>query len=154
MRAFATRYREYRRTLRAAPLERSSVGFQSSSRSVGARMATPFAFGTPRLIAAPLGASSPNALWVSNDKWDCPAPWSITPRTPLSASISVGPPPGICAATGASTKILLPVPTKRLMVLLAAFTLKTYLPTLVVQHGALWPAAVTAVNAPSRNSPF
>jgi len=53
-----------------------------------------------------------------------------------------------------STKTLLPVPIKRLMVLLAAFTVKTYFPALVVQHGALWLAAVTAVNAPSRNSPF
>src|SRR5215467_14475633 len=39
------------------------------------------------------------------------------------------------AATALSTKMLLPVLSTRLIVLLPAFTMKTYLPTRVVQHG-------------------
>ena len=57
------------------------------------------------------------------------------------------------AATGLSTKTLFPVPIKRLMVLLPVFAVKTYFPALVIQQGAAWPASMTAVKAPLRNSP-
>ena len=52
----------------------------------------------------------------------------------------------------ASTKTLFPVPIRRLMVLLPVFAVKTYLPALVIQQAAAWPASMTDVNAPSRNS--
>lgn len=49
---------------------------------------------------------------------------------PAAASTSVGPPPVVMlAATSSSTKTLLPVPTNRVRVLLAALTANTYLPT-------------------------
>ena len=82
------------------------------------------------------------------------ATWSITPRTPSSASISDGRPPVVMvAATGLSTKTWFPVPIRRLIVLLPVFAVKTYFPTLVIQQGALWPASMTDVNAPFRKSP-
>ena len=37
--------------------------------------------------------------------------------------------------------------------LLPVLAVKTYLPTRVIQHGAAWPAAMMAVNAPFRNRP-
>jgi hypothetical protein len=43
------------------------------------------------------------------------------------------------AATTLSTKTLLPVPIKRLMVPLPVFAVKTYFPTLVIQQSAVWP---------------
>src|SRR5579864_8056841 len=73
---------------------------------------------------------------------------------PAAASISDGPPPvTIGAATRLSTKILLPVPINRLMVLLPVFAVNRYFPSLVIQHGAVWPAAISSVNAPLRNNP-
>ena len=57
------------------------------------------------------------------------------------------------AATELSTKILFPVPSKRLMVLLPVLAVNRYFPILVIQHGATWPAPIIDVNAPSRNSP-
>src|SRR5262245_19048937 len=77
----------------------------------------------------------------------------MTPSTPASASMSAGDPVGTCAAICASTKTLLPVPIRRLIVRLAVLATNTYLPARVIQHEAAWPAATIDVNAPSRNNP-
>src|SRR5262250_1323319 len=77
----------------------------------------------------------------------------MTPSTPASASMSAGDPVETWAAICASTKALLPVPIRRLIVRLAVFATNTYLPARVAQHEAAWPAATTDVNAPSRNNP-
>src|SRR5262245_46098981 len=108
--------------------------FRSSAR--GGTIATPLAFATPTLIGVPATVSSPNWLYVNKDRWDCPAPWSMTPSTPLSASMSAGAPVGIGAATWASRRMLLPVPTSRLIVPLPVLATKTYLPDLVIQQEA------------------
>src|SRR5258706_14353238 len=78
----------------------------------------------------------------------------MTPRTPASVSISVGPPPvAMLAATGLSTKTLFPVPINRLMVLLPVLAVKMYFPARVDQQSAVCPTAVIDVNAPLRNRP-
>jgi hypothetical protein len=56
-------------------------------------------------------------------------------------------------ATGLSAKTWVPVPIRRLIVVLAAFAVKTFFPALVVQQGAPWPASATDVKAPCRKSP-
>ena len=64
------------------------------------------------------------------------------------ASMSLGPLVRMLAATWASTKTLLPVPTTRLIVRLPVFAVKTYLPTRVDQQSAeACIAAATATNA-------
>ena len=49
------------------------------------------------------------------------------------------------AATKLSTNILFPVPSKRLIVWLPVLALNKYFPSLVIQHGAAWPALVTVL---------